>query len=376
MNAHTDDSRLWGEKLRSLALPGEEIPTVMAQRAMPEGINRRRRRWPWLALLLVGAAVAGGAVLALHPELRTQLLAFGPGARPEPAPAAVTPVAAATAAPAAVAPAAAQDVVGSGHVIALRTASLAPTETARIVAIAVDTGDRVKAGDVLVRLDDAATRIELHDAEVANSNAKAALQLARVNYAEAQDTMQRQNKLYAKNVIAEASLRTAKFANDRAKQNVAIAEQDLAKTEVGLARVRHALSELTLTAPFSGIVSERTAQLGEIAISAADGGKLDSALVTVTDLSQLVIDVNIAESSLSQVTAGMSGEAVLDGYPGQAFPVSVAKIAPTASSERGTVTLRLALKDPPEGIRPNMAARVTLFASPHDAAIATNTGIQ
>ncbi|KOC72548.1 RND transporter MFP subunit, partial [Shinella sp. GWS1] len=66
------------------------------------------------------------------------------------------------------------------------------------------------------------------------------------------------------------------------------------------------------------------------------------------------------DTTIAALRPGLRGEAVLDGFPDHPFPVTVLRLAPVASAEKGTLTLRLTLAGPPEGIRPNMAARIRI----------------
>jgi multidrug efflux pump subunit AcrA (membrane-fusion protein) len=74
----------------------------------------------------------------------------------------------------------------------------------------------------------------------------------------------------------------------------------------------------------------------------------------------MVIDADVAETNIAALRPGLRGEAVLDGFPDRPFAVEVLRLAPVASVEKGTISLRLSFIDPPQGIRPNMAARIRI----------------
>ena len=83
-------------------------------------------------------------------------------------------------------------------------------------------------------------------------------------------------------------------------------------------------------------------------------------MLTITNTKSLAIDADVAETTIAALKPGLRGQAVLDGFPDRPFVVTLVRLAPVASAEKGTVTLRLSLDDPPDGILPNMAARIRI----------------
>lgn len=122
-------------------------------------------------------------------------------------------------------------------------------------------------------------------------------------------------------------------------------------------------------APFAGTVTRLNAHVGDTVLARADSVRENQSLLAITDTVSMAIDADVAETNIASLRPGLRGEAVLDGFPDRAFAVEVVRLAPIASVEKGTITVRLSLIDPPEGIRPNMAARIRI---PLAATIAKN----
>lgn len=157
-------------------------------------------------------------------------------------------------------------------------ARVAAEVTARIVAIAADTGDTVKAGQVLVRLDPTDARLALARAEAGLAQADARLGLADAQLKRAQSLRERNF------ISAEAlSLRETETASARADVQAARANRDAAKRN---------LEKCTIAAPFKGIVRSRAAQLGEL----ASPGTLLFSLADTTDV-QLVAQVQSRDAA-------------------------------------------------------------------------------
>nr|WP_316654762.1 efflux RND transporter periplasmic adaptor subunit [uncultured Gellertiella sp.] len=376
MNTHTEHDRQLAEKLKSLSLQSVAIE--------PEPQRRGKARL--LAGVGLLAICAAGAVMLFAPDalqtVRSSIAHVFASYSAAPAHvsaekkvddksavgASQQPASLAVSAPAA------RSVSGSGHVAAPVFAAVYPKQTARIASVAVEVGDHVVAGQVIVRLDDSEAVFKLKDADIAVSSAQLALQASEMELADAKAAVERTKGLVSIGAVTKVDGDKAVLALDHAQNNVALARQVLAKSVIDQDRAASVLRDLEITAPISGTVTARRAQVGEMVQSLGDGGKESGGLMTITDTASLVIDVDIAESSLALVRPGLTGQAILDGYPDQPFAVTVSRISPVASAERGTVGLRLALSSPPEGIRPNMAARVTIAGKNQPAIADQNKG--
>ncbi len=260
-------------------------------------------------------------------------------------------------------------VTGSGYVVALDSAAIYSKHEGKIIEIAVEVGDKVEAGQLLVRLDDAGARFALREARIAKASAELALAARNIDLAQANSSLDRIKTLVARGAASRQQFEDATSLRDRAVNSLGQARQDLAKAELALERAQDTVSELNVRAPIAGTVTTRNARLGEIVLARADSVRENASLLTITDTMNLVIGADIAESSIALLRPGLRGEAVLDAFPDQPFDVEIDRIAPAASADKGTVSLRLSLRTPPAGIRPNMAVRINIAASATIAAI-------
>ena len=120
------------------------------------------------------------------------------------------------------------------------------------------------------------------------------------------------------------------------------------------------MAELTVRATFAGTVTRLDARVGDTVLARIDSVRESQSLLTITNTKSLAIDADVAETTIAALKPGLRGQAVLDGFPDRPFAVTLVRLAPVASAEKGTVTLRLSLDDPPNGILPNMAARIRI----------------
>ncbi|MER9408719.1 MULTISPECIES: efflux RND transporter periplasmic adaptor subunit [unclassified Mesorhizobium] len=254
----------------------------------------------------------------------------------------------------------AREINGSGYVIAPRTTTVFSKYEGRITSVAVQVGDLVEAGQVLVTLDDAGAQFALEQAEAAKVAADLSLAARNIDLDQARASLGRTESLAARDAASRQQLDEARWTLERAENTVAQARQELAAAELAIRIAEEPVRELTVRAPFAGTVTRVDAHVGDTMLARVDSVRESLSLLTITDRTKMVIDADVAESSMADLRPGLRGEAVLDGFPDSPFSVEVLRVAPVASMEKGTVTLRLSLTDPPAGMRPNMAARIRI----------------
>ncbi|MBB4289792.1 RND family efflux transporter MFP subunit [Rhizobium leguminosarum] len=366
MNTTSEHDRNLAAKLRSLSIESAAFKTELPER------QARRRVMP-LVMLALAATVSLAVVLLSRsqtPErIETVLASFTgkPGATTSmdgaeaPAEGVVSEQVQSRVADGLVAPASsAREITGSGYVVAPDIATVFSKYEGRIVAVEVEAGDRVAAGQVLVRLDDAGARFALRGAEIAGRAAALALDAKNIDLAQARSSLTRTERLAGRDAMSAQALEEAKTAADRAENATLQARQNVAKADLDIDRAREQVEALTVRAPISGTVTRLDVHAGDTVLSREDSVRENESLLAITDTANMVIDADVAETNIAQIRPGLSGEAVLDGFPDRPFAVEVSKIAPMISREKGTVTLRLSLSSPPSGMRPAMAARIRL----------------
>lgn len=204
---------------------------------------------------------------------------------------------------------------------AVHSATVAAQVQGRVVEVHADAGQRVKKGEVLMRID------AREFAETASA-AEAQFIQAKANY-------ERMKNLYAQKFVSSAAL-------DKAE-----ADYKSAQATAGASGASY--SHATITAPISGIVAQRHTELGEMAVP----GK---ALITVYEPKGLRVIANIPQYKVADVRK--LRKAKLE-FPEAGLWVEAARveILPTADARSHTVTARLYLPDNVAGVFPGMAAR-------------------
>src|SRR5439155_23328610 len=133
------------------------------------------------------------------------------------------------------------------------------------------------------------------------------------------------------------------------------------------------LRDTMVRAPFSGIVTVKVAQVGEVvAPQASGGGDTRTGILTIVDMDSLEVQVDVSENYIERVQVGGAATIHLDAYPDWDIPGSVIAIIPTADQSKGTVAVRVAIKTKDPRILPAMAARVSFMTAPEKGAVAVS----
>jgi membrane fusion protein, multidrug efflux system len=230
-----------------------------------------------------------------------------------------------------------------GVVEAVRQSTVAAQIAGRIVELRADVGDRVAKGQVLARID------EREAAQVVASN-EAQIARATADLANARATLERNRKLYEKQYVSQAAV-------DRAQAEHDAAAAALAAAKAGTGAATAARSYAVITAPFSGVIAERSVQLGEM----AQPGR---PLFTMFDPGDLRVLASVPEDVIARVGTGAKGAAAELPALARTVPAKSVTVLPSADARTHTKLVRLDLPDgdATKGAYPGMFARA-LFAT-------------
>jgi RND family efflux transporter MFP subunit len=325
--------------------------TLIDKLRIDEGSDRRdasARRWPLYALLVVMLTAAGGALLWWLLSGR--------------APAVETVTPRVVEREAAAGQASVLD--ASGYVVARRQAAVSAEVTGKLEEVLVDEGMRVEEGQILARLNDATERARLELSQARLAAAEAAVAELRVQIADAERTLRRQRELRDRDLVSQAELDAAETAvrSLEARLETRRSDVEVARRDVRLQQ--QLVDELTVRAPFSGVVIAQTAEIGEmISPISAGGGFTRTGVCTLVDMDSLEIEVDVNESYIDRVETGQAVVARLDAYPDWNIPAEVKRIVPAADREKATVRVRVELLETDARILPDMGVSVRFLDS-------------
>jgi RND family efflux transporter MFP subunit len=271
-------------------------------------------------------------------------------------------VEAATAAPPAAAAGPAAILQATGYVTARRQATVSAQITGALKEVLIEEGERVRAGQVLARLDDTAQQAALAQSAAQVQAAEALLTQYQAQLEQARRDLKRNQDLIDRHLVSQQALETAatQVATLAAQAASQVKQVELSKAAQRGAQVQ--LDYTTVRAPFSGVITAKAAQAGEIVSPiSAGGGFTRTGVGTIVDMDSLEIEVDVNEAYINRVRANQPAEAVLDAYPDWTIPAHVIAIVPTADRSKATVKVRIGIDQKDARILPDMGVRVSFL---------------
>jgi len=287
----------------------------------------------------------------------------------------------------------------TGYIVAHHKINVNSKVTGRVKWIGVEKGDKVKEGQVLVRLEDDEFRAQYLQAKGAYEAAKARYEEAKngsrpqevqraqhdLDQAKAQlvddkANLDRIRPLVQQGVFSRQQLDDAVARYDGSVQKVNSLQRsfDLMKIgprqeEIDAARgqmvqaegsMDFAKSQLDATqirAPVTGTILDRTAEKGELITaqfaSAAEGGPQGS-VVSLADLNDLQVELDISQDDFAKLSPAQKAILYTDAFPDRKYKGQIAQISPEANRQKATVQVKVQVLDPDSYLRPDMNATV------------------
>lgn len=239
----------------------------------------------------------------------------------------------------------------SGYIINRERIELSPRFVGIVRWIGAKKGDPVKKGQVVVLLDDSEQRARVTEAEGRLARAQAALQIGRTRF-------NRLRTLREQRVESEQQL-------DDAQAEVTAAEAGLREAQGLLDFARWQLAWTVIRSPIDGVVLEKLADENELVSPQSFGGDKgpSTALLAVADPQDLQVEIDLNESDLSKVWLGQPCRVTPEAYPDHVYNGYVAEIAPEANRQKGTLQIKVQVKDPDRYLVPELSAKVDFLAS-------------
>jgi RND family efflux transporter MFP subunit len=250
----------------------------------------------------------------------------------------------------------------TGYVTARRQATVSAQITGTLTAVLIEEGDHVQKGQVLARLDDSGYKAQLEAAKAQADSALAQVAQIRTQLTQGSHDAARLDALAARGLVSKQAAEQARTQVDslRAQLNAQQQQAKAADAQAAVAQVN--FDYCVVRAPFSGVVTTKDAQVGEILSPlSAGGGFTRTGVGTIVDMDSLEIDVDVNEAYIGRIKPDMPADAVLDAYPDWKIPAHVVAIVPTADRGKATIKVRVALEKKDARVVPDMGARVSFL---------------
>ena len=230
-------------------------------------------------------------------------------------------------------------VSASGKIQPKRQVNISANQMGRVTRLAVQEGDRVKAGQFLLEIDPRSLESQLQRGEAMVAAAKSSLERARSSVEQAKSslelakqTLARQQELWKEGLTTRQELERAQTdlalreADYKAnQQEIQTSEQRIKQEEASLASTQHNLTEVIISSPMDGIVVRRNIEEGETAV-VGTMNNAGSQLLTIADMSQLEAEVEVDETDIPTVMLGQQARVMIDAVPDRTFRGHITEI--------------------------------------------------
>ncbi len=251
-------------------------------------------------------------------------------------------------------------VPGSGRIEPRRKVDISADIPGRVVQLAVQEGEWVDRGDLLLRIEPTRYQAAVYRAEASLAQAQASVENAQANRLQAENELRRLEDVgRAGGFVAGAELDRSRTQTQTAGAQARGAGFSVDQARAALSEARDALAKTTITAPMSGRVTRLNIQEGETAVVGTMNNP-GSLLLTIADLSEMEAHVLVDETDVPTVSVGDLARVRIDAYSGRTFPGRVARISNSAfrggGQESAGFKVVVALDHPPTDLRPELSA--------------------
>ena len=250
----------------------------------------------------------------------------------------------------------------SGQIEPVRVVEVKSKVSGELTQITVETGDEVQQGALIASVDP-------RDVRNSYAQASADMGLARARVQTAQAQRRRAEKL-----AKEGILSTQDLENSRLEETNARAE--LLKAETNLELAKEKTGDVTIRAPISGTVIEKTVEQGQIIASASGNVSGGTTLIKMADLATVRARALVDEVDIGRIQPDQPATVEVEAYPGRTFRGKVIKIEPQAVVEQNVTMfpVLVELPNPERLLKPGMNAEVGIEVANRNGVVAVPNG--
>jgi HlyD family secretion protein len=264
----------------------------------------------------------------------------------------------------------------SGTIQPTRQVNVSANTMGTITHLAVEEGQHVQAGDLLLQIDPTEYRAVVHALEASVRTGEADLRLAEASLEKAQADHRRVRELFEQGLASEENLISVETGSRVEAARVESARHRLSQVEANLEKAQHDLQKVTITTPMTGLITRLNVEEGENAIM----GTLNNpgtVLLTIADLDTMEAWVQVDETEVVGVRLGQAAGIEIDAYPDTTFAGVVTEIGHSplstytgAGQQAVDFEIKITLRDRVEAIRPGLTAKAEITVADRQDAVA------
>ncbi len=238
----------------------------------------------------------------------------------------------------------------TGSLASRSVVELKAETTGRVVRFDKEEGATVTAGEVVVWVDEAKTRLAVREAESAVQVARAVAARAQVNKTHSASELERAGHLVTSGGITDKDLKSARLAAQDADAQEALAQAQLAQAQAALATARNHLNDCQVKAPVGGVIYRKLINRGAYVEPATP-------VMVLVDNGRLELESPVSASDLGPVRPGQLVRFSVSSYPGEQFTGRVVELSPAVDVDSRTAKVRIQTPNPSGRLKTGMFAQ-------------------
>jgi len=196
--------------------------------------------------------------------------------------------------------------------------SISARVAALVTELPYEEGDTVKAGDVVVRLDDKDLRAQFDRAEATLRSEQSRFEAARAEYINAVAEWERISELHKSQDVSQAELDQSVQRMNTAEANQMAAEHAIAVAQAGVDQARENLKYATIRSPIDGRVTTVNAEVGELVVTGTMNNP-GTVILEIADLSEMLVRAEVDEIDIAEIEIGQAARVIINAYPNEVF---------------------------------------------------------
>jgi len=259
----------------------------------------------------------------------------------------------------------------AGTVKSRRRAEMSPGVAGLVKAIPAAKGERVKKGQVLLRLDDEEYKAQVVLAERTVDAAQASSDQACLAADQAARDLKRTEGLSQQNLVSAQTLETARTQTESSDAACKAAKEQVKQARAQLDAARATLAKTVMSAPFDGVVLDVTTEVGEW-ISPSPPGVFIPPVVDVIDPDSLYVSAPLDEADVAKVKVGLPVRITMDAFRGKSFPGTVSYVSSyveTKQEQNRTLAVEATFdrrSELPANVLPGLSADIEVILARRD----------
>lgn len=243
----------------------------------------------------------------------------------------------------------------------------------KIMVLAVEEGDWVEEGQLLIELDRERYVAAVESAQASVRSAQANAKLVSENMNMTEKELARSREIVARKLESQSVLDTRQAAYQVEVARYASALDQVEQARGTLKQAEDALSKTTIYAPMSGTISDLNKEQGEIAIGSQFQ---EDVILIIADLTEMEAQVNVDENDIVSVQIGQEADIEVDALQGQILKGVVYEIANSANigadgttDQKTEFEIKISITDPSPNLRPGMTASADVYTKTKEDAV-------